>query len=1281
MPRTLKEWEADLVKRMPRVRLLSELGLNYADMLEIANLIKQENQSHTKISKTTKYKNFVEEFPYTFVAFLAAFAAQNTERDFWNALAELLNVNSGDLNNAKWGSQFNDILKENHKPTFENLGYKYVGNIRIHGGIPSYSLGDFFANMLLPAIEKPEYIELKGKELLDALMRRSVVQLFTDSTIRNFFDNSDETGLEFLESSCQVARTYRSIRQIPSDHTLPEYVVQKLISFLEHREDEKHGFRRPRIKFNPDGEGLLLEIPEQPLSVLDARGYQVRWQVHQNKKLVREEKSRITRIGRDILTVAQTISLGYLLEPFQVTFSLPTENGEFRQVREWLFEIRSPDTPDLLVFRYEDGSLLRWSQALPAQNLLLVRPKDISLQFDGEARVIYAPDLLAEGWDNWRAEDISLENAWSLSLLKAGEIVSVIPIQKQLELPRLVGEAFSPNLDTKPLYIGTPPTLRIPLRPGVTAGDELKRWHVEINSVWEAEPSLRQSFKLSEKNESIVTDDSALEFDLAAILGREPKGTYALRVRGPLETDVELPFRVWPSLLVKDLPDFILPSKEQKTIINFILPPRSSLEVRAGNVGVHVTGQYGRYAVELDEIASRLDLNLVWPQEDYSIHVPVSLPIPRLEWRYVVGEESELEWTSHPIRRPVDAYLQSIQTTALLLRMPGIDKHSKYLVLRLVDPENSSRTLQEFHAQISPLGSNYIRFVLNAKDTLLHHSDMSEFQFQLFIPAADGTYHPVTLLSFTRGINVSNVRIVNTDESQYLFWDEPTPLRKRRVFIHSMWKPWAPTWNVKIPDDARGKVDLFVAAEGGLPPSWYEVHFYVAPSWEKDITAAPDHSTYVVETISPDDQIGWLDKHLQKHPEQSFVNHFERACLYATIGNTHIRDQEIQFCYDHIDQAKLKDLFAFHEWLDKYESNTMRAVRMKMYNPEHLQHLFVNYKPGDEFRRKYQKYITETRIKPESAILLVENENEPSVIFHALRELIKRRDEHLLGVLALLLEEGRLSDTDAIGLLRLEEEHYLSELDSSEPTNINLRLLSGLLKDKDELLGSLSNDKILSLAKAEKDPQTIKKYLGLLARREDIHGLEFIMELFQKSHLLGHEVTDLLGENPKFSTQVLSNAPQTHAHLIQLLEITRKYPIETGHVAVGMFIQTPAGWGRIDAIEDSNTTKINIVSKEETKVKYHVTLYPDTDNQIKAILDIEEEKLYLPNSERFFQCGICKFISLDQNYILREHTRNKHGGVGASVVPNLSRLNIRGELQFSQSQPTVLRGTHGNTSA
>ena len=250
--------------------------------------------------------------------------------------------------------------------------------------IRSYSLEDFFTNMVIPAINKPEYIELQGKELLDALFMRSSVQLFTDLTVRNFFEFSGDIGLEFLESSCRAAREYISKRQISSDPNLPAYVVQKLITFLEYQEDEKHGLKRPRVLFDAD-EGLVLELPEQTLSGTNVQGFDVRWQVYQGNNIVSEVFVGIATRGRISYTKAAHSILGNLIDLFQVSFSVATESGEFSPLREWPINVLSGDVPDLLVVRKEDGSLLHWAQALPAQDLILVYPQEITLQFEGNA--------------------------------------------------------------------------------------------------------------------------------------------------------------------------------------------------------------------------------------------------------------------------------------------------------------------------------------------------------------------------------------------------------------------------------------------------------------------------------------------------------------------------------------------------------------------------------------------------------------------------------------------------------------------------------------------------------------------------------------------------------------------------------------------------------------------------------------------------------------------------------------------------------------------------------
>ena len=481
------------------------------------------------------------------------------------------------------------------------------------------------------------------------------------------------------------------------------------------------------------------------------------------------------------------------------------------------------------------------------------------------------------------------------------------------------------------------------------------------------------------------------------------------------------------------------------------------------------------------------------------------------------------------------------------------------------------------------------------------------------VPFGKGIPEPITLLSLTRDVNISNVRIENTEENQFLLWDEPAPLRNRRVFIRSMWKGWENPWNIRIPDDVRGKFDLLTAGYG-LPQSWYQVHFYVASSWEKDIASAPDSSTLEVRTTTFEEQLTWLDMQIQKHPEQSFLNHFERACMYSTVGNIQMRNHEITKCYNCLDQAKPTALLSFHEWLGKYDPNTKRAVRMKMFNPEHLQYLFTTYKPKDEFRQKYLRFLIDgdnkpESIKPESALLLIQNEHEWPIVFHGLRGLMLSKDERALNVIANMVETGKLLDSDAIDLLKLDEEFSLSELNGSELSPVKLRLLSGLLRDKGESLSMLPNDKIISFINVEQDLQTVKQYLGNVITREDTRGLELVMDRFKKGLMLGDDVTEILCKNAKFSMRILLSMPETPAHSAQISELAQKYPLETGNIAVGMSVLTPAGWARINAIEDASGHELQFVSIQDKRGKLHATLYPNTSHSLEAIIDVENERM------------------------------------------------------------------------
>ena len=158
MTKTIQDWEAFLKPQFVSVNLLGEIPLSQVDYEDFSDAVRSLLKRSQSMADATR--RFTEHYPIVFTVFLAHFAAHNTNREFWDALAGWLEIKGIGFHNLKWHTKFLEILEKYHKKTFEDVGgvsNKYVTSMRIHGGIPAYSLGDFFANMVLPSLEKPEY--------------------------------------------------------------------------------------------------------------------------------------------------------------------------------------------------------------------------------------------------------------------------------------------------------------------------------------------------------------------------------------------------------------------------------------------------------------------------------------------------------------------------------------------------------------------------------------------------------------------------------------------------------------------------------------------------------------------------------------------------------------------------------------------------------------------------------------------------------------------------------------------------------------------------------------------------------------------------------------------------------------------------------------------------------------------------------------------------------------------------------------------------------------------
>ncbi|MEI7845473.1 MAG: hypothetical protein WCK35_06695 [Chloroflexota bacterium] len=562
MARTLQEWETYITPLFKRVQLLGEIPLNQVEFEALSDEIRALVIHAPNIHEATR--RLAGRNPLTFATFLAHFAAHNTHREFWDALGQQIGSSGSDLNNAQWRAQFFKILQENKKRDFSELGgNKYVTSMRIHGGIPVYSLDDFFANMLLPSIEKPEFIPLIGAELRDSLLKRSTVQVFTDSIVRNYFETTENIGIEFLETCRCMARHYHKEQLIPPGLDLPAYVVEAYVNFMEGQQDERVRLKRPRLLFD-DTEGILLELPEQTLSgVLISTVSEAYWfiQTGDTEYNSLTEKVRFVSSGREKVTEERQITLSPTPH-VHVSFVIQGEDNSLPQtLRRWTFGLLpDSDGPQLLLFRRRDSSLVRWGQFLPAEELLLLYPCDSKLEFEGESRLLHQPDSLFGGWSSWHAEYWSL-SAGLLRIIRNDQETALIPIQTHAAIPQLVGaKPFEFNADPKdvPLFIGEIPRLRIPIR--ASHIEERKRWNIDINSVWEANPQIHINTSLDNLSEHIQQEEEFLELNLATLLGESPTGTFKLWVRNAFEIDIEYPLRLWDDLRIRDLPEIILPS-------------------------------------------------------------------------------------------------------------------------------------------------------------------------------------------------------------------------------------------------------------------------------------------------------------------------------------------------------------------------------------------------------------------------------------------------------------------------------------------------------------------------------------------------------------------------------------------------------------------------------------------------------------------------------------------------------------------------------------------------
>ncbi len=1062
----LQRWQERLDPYLSKIKILGEIPLEPNEHADIEHAIRELVSQHglTKATRLLECK-----YPAAFVTYLAFKAAFNDDRSFWKNVARAIGLETPQpfFHPAHhWGHTFLKIIEAH--PNLRRFagvsGLEYVTPIRLHGGIPAFSLPDFFQYILLPSVEKAPYDGMDDEAALRALLEHYTAQLFVDDVVRYFFLHAGQAAQKFFSKCRRMARLAQTNQPLPPPQELGlrPYVVQAFETLQERQSAPALRRRRPRLFFDPYAPAFRILLPAQPLNLEQASArYDARLLDPQSRAALAEPRRlRPRRQGTEWLLEEVEWLLKEPLPAVQTALFL--QNPE-TPLLSYSLRILPPDGyPPLLAFRYQDGQQVRLSPSLPARELWLFYPADCELHFEGTARSLETLHPFAPPWQNWQAAAWDLSQARLVRLLREGQdVCAPVAVLRLLEpalnLSTLPAQVLP--VEEKPLYAAAPHVI-LPLQNPSSAAEELQDWHLRLESRYAATPQGVWEVKANEL--PFVIENAHALISLVPWLGESPAGTYHLTISRRGRTVAELPFRVCAGLRVDGLQPYYLPTEQGAQPVTFTLHLPTNARLLAEDES-EVAPHPGGFTVRIPAEASQADLRLELPAAPEPIRIPLRISAPRLRWALALQKGAALEWTYQPVSRSLPELLQAdlaVFHPRLRVELPLPEGEKPLVELHLSAPKRET-PLQTSSSR--PLAGGRLDFDLAAFfDTLRAESNESVFEFQLELLDANRNLNlSLPLLRLTREVDIRVCHFEALPDGNWrLHWYEPHPLRHRRLRLWSCWQPWAEPAEIPLPDDAPPS-DITDASswwmydlppEVGLPPGEYRAQFVVVSPYEQSpLPPFPPEQTIQIQMNEPATRLLEIEKELANAPPaRAFALHFEKLCIYQSQKREQQKQTEIQWCLNHWREASLLHLEALARWLGQYDAReNQRAFLIYLFCDEALKRLEEERHPRQFVQRYLSQIVHARNIRPESARRVLKIAYEPQVILRALQFLFQSDEAESRRVFWEFLEEGRISESDAAALLKDAPDFARHLLKDTPVSPLRSRLLSELSRYMD----------------------------------------------------------------------------------------------------------------------------------------------------------------------------------------------------------------------------------------
>lgn len=714
----LEKWERELNRRINDVYLLGELNLTSEQTSELGKTIGDFVNSQGWDHAT---EVFGKDYPCVFATYLVFQGVHGYEKgNFWTSVSETTGLRLTSEQTSQWGRLFEKIIRNlSVTPLVRLGGNRYVSAILAQGGIPDYSLPDFFERFIWPWVTDSRYIGLDSEEYVERQLQNLQGQV--DKPIVRFLRYGGEVAEDFVERCRDMALYTLDVKRAFPPEELAEEVglsISVIKKYQEWFEEQKYEFnqtikvfQRPTLFLDPWNQGVGIHCPRTLTSGADGHAI---WRVYGDSKLLGELNSESETI----------IYLNTPASEYRVELLCEQNNG-YREVQHiWKLPGLSNDH-SVMVFDPRTGDLISSKRVLPYRPLLwLLYDPSAELHTEPAGTLHIAEEFpkLPWGWGEFCAVAVDLAAVQKLKIGNRDNPMTEFIIQSSA--PNLMGTNLCCTADKdSPLYLGLPPKIMIPFQ-----GDkkQLNKWHIKVKSDGDALPNINTSINLGACRKDIDYDNKVVILSLDRLLGISPIGKYKVVIRGPLGyRKTTLGFRILPVLQTIGYDNLYLPNNKN---INFIIitSPQVNIVPQPDAEECYVTkikesGTKSTYRITIGVNMSSTPLRFMSKRAGRTIQVDVSLPVQRLRWKVMLdAKEINRGWETTPISLSLEELERNLNSYLFVDLFGGSCKNLK---VRLLLEDDKETVCQEDPLMSIKPGQPYMRCdLLKFLDTLRYTS-------------------------------------------------------------------------------------------------------------------------------------------------------------------------------------------------------------------------------------------------------------------------------------------------------------------------------------------------------------------------------------------------------------------------------------------------------------------------------------------------------------------------------------------------------------------------------